>query len=499
MSEREILQRWLTSGAQRERIGGWLHAFGSCACVLAGALLLLGGARALSIHPAVAAALAPLLLMVVIGGCALAVLHALRRIDAQQAARLADTRAGLHDQLTSAHWFASHPAHESIVDLLLRQAARSVQQLDLARIFPLRLPRRFALALGLSGLALALALITPGRVQQTHVADDDRPVSGAVPARALTPAPPEEPSAAAAAAQRAAMHDEIEIAARVETLAAALGEGADVRAVRAALTAGDPMQAARLLESLARRLAMPPSPAQAAAAPGEQMSAEVAASILERVQQLLREQGDSDPAPAPATQGVEASATLTRQLREEMSAAPPQAANEQSLGEAELNRNLRALARNSRDPRNAIRGEGAPDQEGGNANSGGGAMGRRVGVSRAGAGDGDQDANANPTGDAQAEDVLGARTQRLQAQLQQVKVESDGSQADDDAAEDPGYVLTQWEAAQRAYQTVQAQAQRSRETRSEAPATPLAYRESVKRYSLAQHRRETVHRSADAP
>ncbi len=179
-----------------------------------------------------------------------------------------------------------------------------------------------------------------------------------------------------------------------------------------------------------------------------------------------------------------------------MSVAPPPAPapTEHLGGQPDVDRNVRVLARSNPDGRSAVAGEGEAEAQGGNARLGGGAMGRRVGQSRAGAGDGDQDANANPEGSAQAGDVLGKRTQRLQTQLQQVRVERDETQADTDAPEDPRYVLTQWESAQRAYAQVAVQARRGAETAVEQVETPLAWRESVKQYSLVQHRRDAAQR-----
>jgi len=493
MSEREYLQRWLMIGARRERAGRALTTAGSWACICAAVWLLWQAAGRAGMHPQVIAALLPLLILAAIGAGVAAALPLARRIGTRQAARLADARAGLHDTLTSAQWFGSQPDTPPAVELLLQRAQGTLQHVDPARVFPLRVPRRFALALALGAGAWALGWNAAPRSGVSVAVGTAAEAPATRPAR---PSPAEGPGAdTAAAGQPTARPGGTDaLAAQVESLAAALGGRADLGALRAALASGDRAAAARQAQALARRLesdAAGPLPEQE-----EKMNAEVAASILERLQQLLREQTDPAGGPATPANAVESTARLTRQLREEMSVAPPPAPapTEHLGGKPDVDRNVRVLARSNPDGRSAVAGDGEEEAQGGNARLGGGAMGRRVGQSRAGAGDGDQDANANPEGSAQAGEVLGRPTQRLQTQLQQVRVERDEAQAEADAPEDARYVLTQWESAQRAYAEVAAQARRGAETASERTETPLAWRESVKQYSLTQHRRDAAQR-----
>jgi len=491
MPERENLQRWLVTGARRERLDRLLRASGSCACIAAATWLLWQGAHALHAHPHVIAALLPLLILCALGACVYALLPAVRRIDARQAARLADARAGLHDQLTSAQWLGTQADAHPNVELLLHRAQQTVQRIDAARVFPLRPPLRFGVAFALGGCALALAMIASTQPQLSapvRAANEAARLKATQPAAATARGADQDTPMQAGEATRASDA----LAAQVESLASALGGDADLGALRAALAKGDRAAAARQAQALARKVETErsgPLPEQE-----DKMNAEVAASILERLQQLLREQTDPASGPPKQANAVESTAQLTRQLRQEMSVSPPPAPTEHLGGEPEVDRNVRVLARSNPDGRSAVAGDGEAEGQGGNARLSGGAMGRRVGQSRAGAGDGDQDANANPEGTAQAGDVLGRRTQRLQTQLQQVRVERDEAQADADAPEDARFVLTQWESAQRAYAEVQARARRSAEHSAERPETPLAWRESVKRYSLSQHRRDAAQR-----
>ena len=115
-------------------------------------------------------------------------------------------------------------------------------------------------------------------------------------------------------------------------------------------------------------------------------------------------------------------------------------------------------------------------------------MGRRVGVSQAGGGDGEQP-RSNPQGNADAEPVLGKKTQRLAVQLQTVKVEQSADE-DRNGAEDAYYAATQAQAAKLDYEAVTAHRRSVNEQEVDRERMPLAYREAVKQYMIEQHRRE---------
>jgi len=499
MSEREHLQRWLTTGARRERLVRLLRALGTCTCIAAAIWL---GWRALpltGVPAAVLAALLPILLLGAGAACLIALAPAARRVGPLQAARLADIRAGLRDQLTSAQWFSAHraignPLEDSGVALLLERTDRTLDRLQPAQAFPLRVPRRFALALVLAGTALSVppmaATSRDEAIPVVDAAQSARTSAGRADARKPGMSPAEEilqPGAPAATQDR--------LAAQLESLAAALGGEADARSLRAALARGDRAAAVRQARALARKLAEEGNGGPAAP-PDAKLNAEVAASILERLQEILREQSESPDEPAKAANAIASTARLSRQLRQEMQGAPEpeHAPIEHSAGEPELDRHIRAIARNNPDGRNVVPGEGEEEALGGNVRQSNGAMGRRVGQSRAGSGEGDQDANANPEGSREATNVLGQRTQRLQTQLQQVRVEREEAPAESDGKEDERFVLTQWESAQREYVGVEAVARRGSETRVGQAETPLAWRDAVRRYSLSQHEGDAAQR-----
>jgi hypothetical protein len=152
---------------------------------------------------------------------------------------------------------------------------------------------------------------------------------------------------------------------------------------------------------------------------------------------------------------------------------------------------LRAINRSSIGRREIAGGAGEAADEGSRTNAGGGgAMGRRVGVSRAGAEDGERP-DGNPAGDAESEPVLGAKTLRLETQLQRVRIESGMGAEEQPGSEEALYAQTRAQAARLGYVEMElARRESSPEMTPASEATPLAYRDAVKRYTLEQHGKE---------
>src|SRR5262245_28281438 len=130
MSDRETLLRWLSTAAAR---AGWsrrLPELGWFACALIALALLVEVLQALSLPSAILSALTAALILIALALAALFAWRLARPITLAQAAGAADTRAGLKDQLKSAHWFTQHPARNALVELLLTRAAGTAQRLD---------------------------------------------------------------------------------------------------------------------------------------------------------------------------------------------------------------------------------------------------------------------------------------------------------------------------------------------------------------------------------
>lgn len=487
MHEREYLLRWLDAAAARLRFDHWAHAAAALAAVGCGALL---AHRLIALAVPVAAvrgALLPLLIMLAFAG-ACAVLWRARRIpDADDAARTADRRAHLHDQLRSAQWFADHAQASPQIDLLLRRAGDSARTHALADAFPRRAPQALWWALACLAASALLAQWRPhaaapaATADVTATAQAEKPLQSAATTRAGERHEPQVQPAGASEAQR--------LWAQLKALTDAL-PGAD-GALKSAVDARDATRAKRILEALR----VDPQSGGAAPPPAkDQVSAEVARGILDRLAQLMADGGASgapEAVPQQANTG-----RITQALREEMRNAPPPDASGEQPEASALDAELRALSRQTYGPRQTGPGNGEAGGESGPANSTGGAMGRRVGVSRAGANDGEQRPDGNPTGTAEAEPILGAPTQRLATQLKRVQMPNEPAD-EDEGSEESYFAATRSQSAQAQYVAAGAQQRRSEESASLADAMPLDYREAAKRFTLAQHVKEAAARKRE--
>ncbi len=270
-----------------------------------------------------------------------------------------------------------------------------------------------------------------------------------------------------------------------------------------AVAARDARAAAQALRDAKQADAAQTTAGGGTAKPDEQMTSALAADILDRIAALMKA-GDADGgARQPAAADPDRpTARLDRELRADQDDAQKSAPREQSAGEDALNTSLRALSRSSTGGRDNVHGEADSTEGAGRANVGGGAMGRRVNTSTAGAGDGDQ-----PTGAATApegDQVLGRKTERLAVQLRTVRL----PRADDAARDDPDdpagteesfYAATRAQAARTAFASVGAVSRSTAEAAQAGSTAPLEFRDAVKRYTLARHRREPVRPTGDLP
>jgi hypothetical protein len=438
---------------------------------------------------AVVAALAPLIVVVAVAIVVSVLARRWPRPSLAAVAAAADSRAALHDSLLSAHCFV-HEARDAFQTLHLRRAAHLADGLDVQRLFPLELPRAAVAAAFIASTAGALVWMLPpptesaveaasaaAAMRSGNVQNDDPAGAGGA----------DEPADAAQKPAQAALWKQI------ETLTRAYTGSSDGQSLAQAIAARDARAAARAVQDLKKPSTS--DPARAAETPGEQMSDVLAQGILERLTALLQaEQGASARPAAAAANAERPTARLDSELRAEQEDAQRSASRSQSAGEDALNTALRALSRNSASGRDMVHGEAESADGGGRANLGGGAMGRRVGVSSAGAGEGDQ-----PTGEVAPlpadDNIFGRRTERLAVQLRAVKVPEgalDSAQGRDEGGgtEEGSFAATRAQAASKAVQSVGEAAYADSEGVLDPQRTPLEYREALKRYTLARHRRE---------
>jgi hypothetical protein len=483
MSEHDILTQWLGRAARRLRLNLWLREASAMACWLLCAAALYQALRVTPIVPQVLAALLPLFILAGLGVIALFAWRLARRPTLAQAAAAADRHAELNDQLGSAFWFAQRGARTPMIQLLLERASHTVQHLEPRRLFPLVVPRGVPIAGVLAMAAGVLACLSP-RVGAPVVSPEPVTVGVAKSAQSRDPAADAQPRVAAAQREQAVAN------ARLDELVRELATDASPEAIAQALGARDAKGAAQLIETVRRRQAAAQGSAATAARPHtEQMSETLAQGILERLQALSTQDAGPPAEPAPLEKVDQPTERLQRELRAEMEDVQSSRPGEQSARENELNTLLRGMSRRSNGGREMVRGETDPLQDAGRTSvGGGGAMGRRIGVSQAGGGSGEQprtDANGNT----EADPVFGKKTQRLAVQLQTVKVEQ-AADEDRNGAEDAFYAATQAQASKLDYEAVTAKPRYSAEQSADRGRMPLAYREAVKQYMVGQHGRK---------
>ena len=83
----------------------------------------------------------------------------LRGRQLEQAAGVVDVRAELNDEIKSAYWFMRQDDASPWTDLLVGRAALTASRLDPRRLVPLRIPKRFGVALALFVVLQLLALV----------------------------------------------------------------------------------------------------------------------------------------------------------------------------------------------------------------------------------------------------------------------------------------------------------------------------------------------------
>ena len=499
MSPRDSLLEWLRGAAKR----AWRQQ-----CLREGAWGIAGVSAVVALHEIlrrcgtavpVMTALRPLLVLAALTVVIVVAVRTFRRPALEDVAAAADARAGLHDELLSAQWFARTAVSGGLVDLHLGRAADAARALDLRTLFPLRIPRPAlaitAVAIVIAGGAAAWPVDPPGERQPEvgplangRIAPDREATTAVEAERPADGADGRGPNAAQREQGTAWWQ-------QVESLAKDLVGRPAGQSLAEAIAARDARAAARALRAT-RDAAKIDGGSGAIDTPGEQMNDTMAKDILARLSALLQQEENAPGAArSPAVpDGDRPTAQLDRELRQDDADAQRGARREQTPGEDAVNTSLRALSRSSTGGRDAVHGEADSTEGAGRANVSGGAMGRRINTSTAGSGEGDQ-----PTGNAAPppvdDTVLGSRTQRLAVQLKSVQVNatpSDENNGDEDPAgtEESFYAATRAQAARVALSSGQAVSRAGAEDATAAERSPLEYREAVKRYTLARHRRE---------
>jgi hypothetical protein len=498
MSDREILSRCLAAVAARLGWSRRIPEFSRFACALIALPLIVEILKMLGVSGQIMSALMPFILVAGLGLGGLFAVRIARRITPAQAAAAADTRAGLKDELKSAHWFSQHPAQSAFVDALLTRAARTAQKLDLRALIPLSLPRSGQAALILALSTTALALFSPRLalpvLQELTLAPAPAAtgrgpaigVGGNDPASAIaTETAPQTPAPDPGALHEASGWTQL------EELAGQLPSGAEEETLRRAVAARDARLVAKLLQALRHKQADAAELDSLQRLLHEPAADNLAKGNPEQPQEAL---GDgSKPVEVPLTDALpEPTARVAQRLREQAEEERRRMTGTPAEGDPEFNPRMRAVNRGGVSMREMKYAAGEAAEAGARTSVDGDAMGPPDGKGRSGGSSGEHpETSYNAAPDMQP--VLGAGTVRLEVQLKRVRVER-SDDPEQDATTEEFYAETQRRASQVGYESLDVPWRTQREAALRPGQTPLSYREAIKGYFLTRHAREEQER-----
>jgi hypothetical protein len=489
LPERQLLLQWLGRSARRMQARSRLRELGWMMCTVLSALGLYVLLDTLGVPIPALVALTALLLLAVGAAAAFFAWRCVHRTDLSSAAREADSRLDLKDELKTAFWFARGDVPSATEVLVLRHAAETVRCLDPRAAFPVRMPGNFGAAAVLGVIAFGLAF---ARHDTTHPAGSGVALAGDLKAdaRVLPRGANTEEEGVFRFDARGLLsapkpQGESELWSKAEELAQSLKSAEERAELQRAIRVHDVKRVRELIEPAEQAALSVPAGPDARAQAG-QVSAEVAQGILERLQSL--DQGSSEAKredPALAVGDHEGGVPGWRDNGAQQSERRD---TDQHTTMDALNDALRALSQAATGDRSMANSPpGETSQNNGRTNINGGAMGMRVNTSEAGAGGEDTPPDA-PSGGV-GEPVLGKPTLRLAAQLQRLSAGTAHNESAAGAAEG-FYAATQAQAARLDFTPAQVAEPSAGEAALTREQVPIAYRASVKRYFLTEHGKE---------
>jgi hypothetical protein len=504
-----MLDRSLAHIVRRLRIRHAMSEAAAAACCVVGALLVYQLALSAIASPRALEALRWVLTGGVVAALAWFGLRLARRATTGDAAALADRAADLKDEVKSAYWLTDDDRDNGeFVALLVQRASASAQRLDAREVVPGAMPRGLVVASAMALLAAALAWWSPRWTHQVDVVVErvmqNRQAANpsARAAQATEPLATQSPAAASAgqvaanAAGASPRASEVDWAS-LERAAVSLGHSEAAHALAAAIRNRDARKATELLEQIKRDASAQPA--------GERSYAAVARPMRERAGQadagtgrdLLSALGDMFHAEINQV-GLDADKSAEANLQRAMDAAEQRAKQNNAASPATKSGNPdnanasgpRTQAGDDGEARvNNAQGEG--NNPGGNSQAAEGS-GQHVSLSAGADGGSPADVQQSTSlADVAVAPVDGPKTQRLQAQLQRVRI--DGPQSGDAAnegAEERLYAATRAQRSSIDYQAVATQPRYTKEEATTGERVPLAHREVVRDYFLNLRRTE---------
>lgn len=510
MSDRDNLDRSLSQVAQRLRSERMLREFGWAALCIAGAWLVYQIARALIAAPALLDRIGMALIIIVVALLGRSAVKLLRKPTIEQAAALADARADLKDELLSAAWFSRHRPSEAaaardaaLVELQLERAGASAGQLDPRQIVPARAPRSLWFALPLAIAALSMAWLAPRWTERAapRPSEPGQPgvdklveARGAAPSNPKAIAEPNKPRAAdsqpdGAVAPAGRPRAEEPDWNKAERVAKSLGRSDRAQQLMRAIQARDAKQAAQLIEQIQQEQtnsAKVDRPIRQGTTRDLDGTARESLSALQDLfSQKVTGQGYDALKSSPDSQKP---MQPGRSDGVDRQSAPTTADNPNNKPEEDV-----MATREGRDEGEmSSGGQGEGDNPGGNSNVADGAQGQQV--TQSALADGTQPGDADQSKSMSAvpsAPVIGAKTARLAAQLERVRIDSDNdAQSSGKDAEEKLYSATRAQKSAIEYRAAAGQPRYTKEAGVSGERVPLAQRTVVKEYFLNQRQSE---------
>ena len=513
MSDQEVILRALELVRRRLRLARALRDATIVAGMVAVPLLLW---RVLYLFPGraalLAAAVLTALLLWVAGLLLLARSALVARCTLGAAAALADARAGLIDELQSAHWFLQHPTPSPWVEAQVAHAAQSARRLKPAALFPLRYGRRALIGAAGAALTVVVAWLVPplappsdaaaaalpeaqasqlqvlrdlaGQVQDETTARKLREAIAAVERKGASA---EEKQRALAEAQRALEQQDLQAASAREglyRLADKLRGHKSLEDVAKALEEGDAARAARLVQSMAR-------------APGaEQREGDASAEArsderdIERLLDVVaRGQGaeQSEVASAAAKETVD----RLREIAQQLDTQERLSQSARALQQLQLAVAQRSPLAAGRFGQQAAQNS-TPAPQTGQTNMPGGMMFRTTAVARETTPSAQQEGSktGSALGDSRADAVLGAKATSLEVQLKQEAV-PDRPRENDRAGSGWFYTESRRQSSTLGFDDVRARTESALGQSGALDAVSIRHRRMVKDYFTAMRQDAT--------
>ncbi len=511
--EREQILGLLTQIQRRQQLNRALHVLALCGGLVLLALIAWRLLRWLGETAPAASAL--VILAALLGGFAVVSLLAIAMLregpSARRAARAADLRAALKDELVSAHAFIEDGRASAWVAAQLQRAGRTARGLQPAQIVPLHLPATLLAVLAAGAVILAIAWRAAPRAPTATLSEDARPLDRSERAqvdalRALADTLRDQEAAAkvkkalaaldrpgaSQEAQRRALADAQEALEQSRLKTAAALEGlsrigdrmrsqAGMEGVAEALRRGDAKEAAHLLSQM-----QPRGSGSEKTQAGNGDAGPAPGAGEKSLDQVMKEATQSKGGPeAAGSAAMKEAIDRLNKIAQELEADSKVTQANQAVQKLQMSVAQRSTLSAGRFAQQNDQ-DGTPAPETGQADMKGGTMYRSAAVAQGKGGSESQEGSraGDAQGDAPSDPLLGAHAERLEAQLKRTAIQ-DGGEAKDEQQKTPWfYAESQQQQAHAQWREVQARGRAAEADAGGNQGISIQHRQIVKDYFM---------------